>query len=260
MDMDAARQSYFQRRAEMDKYFVPENQNKEPLEQASPSGKYRLRVWSYETGEGHWAYSRGEVFCGDTRIAEVKRNYSTFPFAFVEAHPDGHDYLVCSQDYQAYTVIRLDTGERVDLLPEPVSKTVTYVDSGKEKELTVVTHANTYGFCWAAIHPHPNKTILAVDGCLWACPYEVRLLDFTSPLQVPFKVLDTWDDIESFGNWNSDGSVTLKREVCVRKSDQKPMDDLESEELEVLKDEDLEDIQVPRRWAPSCLGFAAESA
>lgn len=36
-------------------------------------------------------------------------------------------------------------------------------------------------YCWGEICPNSDGTILAVSGCLWACPYEVQFFDFTDP-------------------------------------------------------------------------------
>ena len=69
------------------------------VEHLSPSGKYRLVVTRHGTGPGTWNYSKGRVYRktnagGWELFAEICRNYGSFPFAWVEGHKDGDDYLV----------------------------------------------------------------------------------------------------------------------------------------------------------------------
>ena len=146
-------------------FFVPENLTGEPRVELSPSEKYLLVIMKYETKAGCWRYSRGLVQENTEEgkvIADVKRNYSSFPFGWIEDHPNGNDYLFCGEDYQGQTIIELNTGERIDFLPDRAQLGA--------------------GFCMVDYHPNPSKTILAVEGCYWACPYEVKFFDFTDPM------------------------------------------------------------------------------
>lgn len=131
----------------------------------SPSGKYTLTTTSINRRPGAWNYTRGVITETATGrvIAEVKRNYPSFPNLFVEGHPNGHDYLVCGENYQGQTVIELDTGERRDFLPD--------------------TAAKGRGFCWSRYKFEPVTKMLVVDGCYWAAPYEMRFYDFTDPME-----------------------------------------------------------------------------
>ena len=132
-------------------------------EHVSPSGTFKLTVTPYATKPGCWNHTKGLVYRvgDDTPIAEVRRNYSSFPFLFIEDHPLG-PYLVCGEDYQGQTVIELDTGKRRDELSE----------GAKEG----------HGFCWAAYTFDRENQILTVDGCYWACPYMYQFYDFSNPM------------------------------------------------------------------------------
>lgn len=178
----------------MDKvdYFVPENLQKE-IELTSPTRKYRLIVGSYSTKQGCWNYSQGTVYEGDRLITTIQRNYGAFPWCFVEDHPDGHDYLFCGEDYQGQTVIQLDTGKRKDHLKKGL-------------------YSKGWCFCWASIlAPSPSKTRLAVEGCHWACPYDVRIFDISNPLEsLPCVWINC--DYEQFEEWLSEDRVLLSRE------------------------------------------------
>jgi hypothetical protein len=142
----------------------------------SPSGKYRLVITRHLTKSDCCNYSRGRVYEYDRLIADVHRNYYSFPFAWVEEHPNtGYDYLLCGEDYQGYTVIELNTGERRD-------------------------HQDKQGWCWAEINAE-EKNIFTTLGCIWGGSFEFRVYDFTHPLEQPYPILRSWlenpeDDIE----------------------------------------------------------------
>ncbi len=154
----------------------------------SPSGKYRLVVTRHSTGKGTWSYSKGKVFIGDTLIETVCRNYSAFPYAWVEGHKTGHDYLVCGEDYQGQTVINLVTGNRVDHLPSSAEK--------------------GHGFCWSNIEPNADGTLLAVSGCYWACPYEMIIVDFSDPMSPPWEIVGR-DSEDEFDGWTGPESCRI---------------------------------------------------
>lgn len=141
----------------------------------SPSGKYWLSVESIKTKEGCWNFSYGKVNLAESGeyISVIHRNYSAFPFAWAEGHPDGHDYLLCGEDYQGYTVIQLDTGLRRDYLPKAANQGA--------------------GWCWIEIEPIMEESPrLKVYGCYWAFPYEYIIYDFSRPMEVPYTELERW--------------------------------------------------------------------
>jgi hypothetical protein len=152
-----------------EQYFTADRQMGEGESFPSLSGRYTLTISEYRTEANRGDYSRGIVRdkVGNV-VADVKRNYGAFPFCFVE-HPNGHEYLVCGEDYQGQTVAELDTGKRVDYVPPEAQEGL--------------------GFCWAAIESAENATQLRVEGCYWVCPYEIVLYDFSRPLALPYSEL-----------------------------------------------------------------------
>lgn len=166
---------------------------------ASPSGKYTLNIASRATKPGCWNHTRGTVLLGDQEIAAVDRNYSSFPFCWIEGHPDGHDYLLCGANYQGQTLIRLDTGERWDYLPPEAYE--------------------GFGFCFAAMTPSPDGRTLAVEGCYWGASYEVRMYDFTEP-RLPLLLLGEHEGAnETVKEWTSPTECVVGRMVDQRISD-----------------------------------------
>jgi hypothetical protein len=194
---EAVRRAYWA--IQKDSYFTPENARPDRRrEHQSPSGRYRLVVTPYDTGKGYIGYTQGCVFEGDRLIAEIRRNYSAFPFAWVESHAvTGGDYLIGGEDYQGQSVVDLRSGEVRHSLPEEAHDGV--------------------GFCWAQIHPSPSGRLLAVDGCYWACPYEVVFYDFSDPMNMPWIEIDRNEGYQDFLGWDEGDQARVGRrfEMCI---------------------------------------------
>lgn len=179
-------------------FFDPANAKSENQEIfQSDSGHYRLVVTPFETSKGSWNYTQGLIYRNDSNqlISEVQRNYSSFPYTFIEDHPNGHSYLVCGADYQGQTVIELDTGKRKDHTP-------------KAAEIGA-------GFCWVDAKFIKSECLLVVSGCVWACPYEHRFYDFSDPMNgwEPIEFDDDFclDDVDSNYEFGSDGTICCKQ-------------------------------------------------
>lgn len=204
--------------------FTEESAQKDNVkEYISHSGKYILLITPYKTSSVDsqvktWNYTLGQVYKigpdGDKiLISEIQRNYCSFPYVFVENHANGHDYLVCGEDYQGQTIVELDTGEKASWVPV------------------------MGGFCWVNMMPSPSGNLIAVDGCYWACPYEIKIFDFSNPLKVPFECYTDDFTIDKFNGWNADGSCSIEIEYEVRKSDGKPISELTEAEEDALNEE-----------------------
>ncbi len=159
----------------------------------SPSKKYVLITSKYKHKE--WILSKGTIYQADNEklLFNFVRNHNSFPFAFVEGHKNGHDYLICGEDYQGQTILELDTQKRADYLPKGYKKGV--------------------GFCWIDIYPSKEKDVLAVEGCYWACPTDQRFIDFSDPMNLPYQVLSVFSDVQENkgvkGDWSSDKGVEI---------------------------------------------------
>lgn len=94
-----------------------------------------------------------------------------------------------SNDYQGQTVIELDTGNHVSHLPKSAE--------------------NGAGFCWAAIHPSPNGKVIAVEGCFWGAPYEIRFYDFAEPMLPPWVQIADGGELSDFFGWTDDEHATM---------------------------------------------------
>lgn len=173
--------------------FFSEDNMANSVSHISPSGKYRLEIKEYKTSDGCWHYTRGIVYNGSEIVADVKRNYSSFPFLWIENHINGHDYLLCGEDYQGQTFCELDTRKMKSLESDGA-------DQG-------------YGFCWAGYELMPDNKTLLVEGCHWAAPYEYRLFDISDPMNGWPRYEHCEEDIENEKGWldcKSNTSVSMQ--------------------------------------------------
>ena len=166
-------------------YCREENKTQEKTH-TSPCGTYTLKISNHTTGKNSWDYTKGIISKDKEVLFEVYRNYSSFPYAWLLNHAKG-DFMLCGENYQGQTVLNLKTGERVDSLPPEAGKGC--------------------GFCWADMHPNKDNTLLAVDGCYWACPFEVLVYDISDPMSLPYSILYRHDG--SFKEWLTDTSCSI---------------------------------------------------
>ncbi len=154
------RDSNDERRRKQELFFDDANLQGEPSQVTSPSGRYRLTIRTYRTGPHTWSYARGTVvrIADGTQVCDIKRNLGEFHHSFVTK--DACEYLITGRSYMSQTIVNLDHAVET----EPVAD-----------------HYDGAAFCWAACYLSPNGNTLAVDGCIWACPYEVRFFDFSDP-------------------------------------------------------------------------------
>lgn len=137
-------------------------------EEISPSGNFVLRIFPLSTKPGCWNYSLGIIkSVNDNKvIAEIKRNYS---FSHSWAMKDGDEYLITAEDYQGLTVVNCTQGWMKSWIPRCAVK-------GR-------------GFCFARAEISPNGKYLLINGCYWGHQYELRIYDFSTPEQLPYKCL-----------------------------------------------------------------------
>jgi hypothetical protein len=157
----------------------------------SPSGRYRLEIARHEQPDNRWDYSRGVVtdLRTERTVADIRRNYGHFWHAWV-LKGDGSEYLLCGEDYQGYNVIDLATG----------ANRIEFGESGYKG----------WGFCWAAAQPSPDGRILVVEGCHWACPYELVFFDFRDPSTLPLPELFRVSEDNAPGQWVGNGEYHYK--------------------------------------------------
>ncbi|MBL0911029.1 MAG: hypothetical protein IBJ09_01560 [Bacteroidia bacterium] len=146
----------------------------EQNEYTSPSGKYRLsaaEMWTESI-----SYEITQVCIYDTDSGDLLFDFLVNDGRFFHAwlQKDGTEYMVCAEDiYGGQTLIDLSGRQMAGYSP------------GMD------------GFIWTDFQLSPDGKILAVIGCYWACPYLLKLYDFSAPLQLPLPELA---ELELIGN------------------------------------------------------------
>ncbi len=117
-------------------------------------------------------------------------------------HADGKTYLLYFEDLYGYSVLDLSSMQSVHYIPQE-----SYETDKSRFEETVI---------WGVPHYDPESSLLAVEGCLWAYPYTVLVVDFSNPMQIveARQWLDLNGDIDSghydeinFIGWDEDSLV-----------------------------------------------------
>ena len=89
-------------------------------------------------------------------------------------HQNRHDYLVFNIDLYGYSVMDLADNAVRHYIPKES------FDGGET-------------FIWCNLHYNQENNVLAVDGCYWACPTSVILLDFSDPMKQ-----SVWADVNDY--------------------------------------------------------------
>ena len=93
---------------------------------------------------------------GNSRVADIIH------------HSDGHTYFIFDEDLYGYSVLDLDSLQSMHYIP--AESYGRYPEEFKET------------FIWCNCFYNPENDLLAVDGCFWACPGDVIVLDFSDPM------------------------------------------------------------------------------
>jgi len=136
----------------------------------SPSGNYRLETVSYKQNKPdvNWTVTKVRVF--STHSEKL-----LFEF-FSDYHSFFHKWLLKGK-------IEYLVGSEVLC----GGQTVIDLSARKMKSYSPTED----GFIWSDFYFNPSGSNLAVIGCFWACPYEVRVYDFKAPLALPLSPIKT---------------------------------------------------------------------
>jgi len=140
----------------------------------SPSEKFRLEATNFWLKELKWDLTRVEVYdqALNEKLFDFFVNESRFFHGWVITQ--NTEYLICAEDiFGGQTVADLTNLKMTGYSP------------------------NENGFIWTDFHLSPDGKTLATIGCHWACPYVIKLFDFSDPLTLPLKEIK---EIELLGN------------------------------------------------------------
>jgi hypothetical protein len=150
----------------------------------SPSRKYR--VDTFINGCYTFVKIYNEIL--NERIFEFIVNEDTLRHSW--AITNEIEYLICAEDiYGGQTIIDL-TNKKIEGYSPQVE-----------------------GFIWTDFFLSPDGTKLATIGCFWACPFVVKIYDFTDPLKLPLRELqeiELLDNDEVIVEWIDNSTLQMK--------------------------------------------------
>jgi hypothetical protein len=172
-------------RAEIRRYFDPQNFIEGSLETSySPNNRYRLLSSSYRQTKPdlNWIATKVEIYDNSTdeKLFDFISN-DRFFHAWLTANDI--EYLVCAEDmFGGQTVIDLTNKQMASYSP------------GED------------GFIWTEFFLSPDGRTLATIGCIWACPFQIKVYDFSDPMNLPLPGVKEIDLIgsETFAGWLDD--------------------------------------------------------
>lgn len=85
-------------------------------------------------------------------------------------HSNGKAYLIFFEHLYGYSVLDLSDMKSVHYIPQ-------------ESACCDTEHFEET-FIWLIPHYDPESDLLAVEGCIWAAPYSIIILDFSDPLKI----------------------------------------------------------------------------
>lgn len=157
----------------------------------SPDGQYLMDIDVYRSPDpdNHVRHAAATVRSAETGevVVAITRNFGDCFYAWISR--EGHDYLLFPEDLEGQTVI--------DLTERRLSSFASQEDP----------------FIWAEFYPSPDRSKLAIIGCYWACPYIVRIYDFSGPMDLPLPVtadFDLQNNSAEFRGWLSEESIGIE--------------------------------------------------
>lgn len=142
----------------------------------SPNGRFRLETSEFlqTKDDVNWSVTKVEIFDNQSnaRLFDFFSSDGRFFHSWLQTEKT--EYLICAEDLcGGQTVIDL-TNKQMSSFSE-----------------------NEDGFIWTEFHLSPDGKTLATIGCFWACPFVIKLYDFTNPLELPLKEIKEVDLIGS---------------------------------------------------------------
>ena len=177
-------------RAKIKKDFDEQTFQKGDLETfISPSNKFRLDTTNFWLKEPNLDLTKVEVYeqIPNEKVFDFFINESRFFHAWLTKN--NIDYLICAEDiFGGQTVVDLTNRKMVGYSP------------------------NEDGFIWTDFHLSPDGKTLATIGCYWACPYVIKLFDFTDPMTLPLteiKEIQLLQNNEIITSWSDNDTIQL---------------------------------------------------
>lgn len=169
----------------------------------SPSKKFRADTTNCYTKNANGLYTFVEIYeqAQNEKILDFFTNEERFLHGWGAA--DEIEYLITAEDiYGGQTIVDLTNRKLYGYSPDES------------------------GFIMTNFHLSPNGKTLATIGCYWACPFVIKLFDFTNPTKLPLreiKEIELLDNDENIVGWLDE--ETLQMEGIKREREKVYMED-----------------------------------
>lgn len=175
---------------DMEAFCTQERCDAEPYEN-SVEGGYRFVTWVYH-GENAASVLKNELLDADGHLCSrwYTRESKDVVLGVVH-HANGRDYLLFRCGLYGYSV--LDRQARTVFRYLPASSFNPMAAGFQET------------FIWCKPFYDPKSNLMAVEGCLWAAPSSVIVLDFSKPMQAQ----ETWVDVNDWIEDKDDGEYLI---------------------------------------------------
>ena len=151
--------------AQYDAMFAPENRSPQQDEQFPLTEGYSIRSKAYiYDGDLHLCGSESELLDNEGKVRYAWRNLDTDgEFCSLFRHRNGKHYLIFRTELYGYSVLEVESGQEMHYVPACV-----HPEEGQKTEEV---------FIWTGADYDPGTDLLAVTGCIWACPYSTIVLE-----------------------------------------------------------------------------------
>ena len=161
-----------------------------------PTGSYHVNARKYRQTDPtrNWIVCKIEVYKSyDNRlISTYITSGEVLMLCWLDK--DQQEYLICPEDVMGQSLLNLKTG------------VLTSFSSDEDP------------FVWCAALPSPDGSLLAVEGCYWACPYELVIYDLQHVENLPWKPIRRFsiDNGEQIIGWKGSSAVQVGTGTSLR--------------------------------------------
>ena len=187
--------------------FIPENLKETEQFKIEHGYHAERKQYAGEVNGFNIQTSETVVFSPDNSEVYRYRNIDdNAEFITLIHHSNGRKYLIFRIDLYGYGVFDLADKKEFFFIPD-------------EPET----------FIWTQVYYNPANDMLAVSGCIWACPFSLILLDFKDPMaetkwvDIHIKLdsgYEKYDDID-FVRWDKTALIVKAEEIIIVDGEEK---------------------------------------
>lgn len=185
-------------RQDIQKYFDENNRLEKERYELSEGGLYYFTSERYKQNDPkrNWVICKIEIYNIETteKILEYFTDADDNDYCACWFKKNGDDYLILPEAFQGQSIVDI-----------------------REKKLYSF-YSSEEPFIWQLIYPSPGGNKIAVDGCYWGCPNELRVYDTNKITNLPYPMIyqeASFDVNCVFEHWEGNNMIV----ICKNKKD-----------------------------------------